>query len=441
MGAAAQEEIVEISVIEELKRAAEKFDADFSKFKTKMHRYPPAIRRGIDRGVNQPYTPSSVAIGPYYHKIDHLQRAEEVKGTAAYYFCKGLDHSDEAAVYQKILSLADDTRSCYDDNAVMGYRKADFAAMLLRDGCFLLQVIMWKTTGGNVALSLERWFRSNETAILRDIFMMENQLPWLVLQALMEFRPVMVTEFITQSAGGRFPAQVNSAGKQRQPDLALNESNTPAHLLGLLRCYQSGHGESRDVSVPERRESTSAPHRPSSAIELAEIGIKLVPSKTTQFKDMDIRKGLLFGELFLAPLVVDDLNASWLLNMVALEACSATAGKNEEYTVSSYLLLLAMLINREEDVHELRVKHILHGDLGDERTLRLLKNAADFICKTNQHSLLLEDLDAYKQKRWLRIAVHKFVYHNFKTIVTVFSIIGVLVGIFKTLLSLKQRQQ
>ncbi|XP_025822453.1 uncharacterized protein LOC112898326 [Panicum hallii] len=413
MGAAAQEEIVEISVIEELKRAAEKFDADFSKFKTKMHRYPPAIRRGIDRGVNQPYTPSSVAIGPYYHKIDHLQRAEEVKGTAAYYFCKGLDHSDEAAVYQKILSLADDTRSCYDDNAA----------------------------GGNVALSLERWFRSNETAILRDIFMMENQLPWLVLQALMEFRPVMVTEFITQSAGGRFPAQVNSAGKQRQPDLALNESNTPAHLLGLLRCYQSGHGESRDVSVPERRESTSAPHRPSSAIELAEIGIKLVPSKTTQFKDMDIRKGLLFGELFLAPLVVDDLNASWLLNMVALEACSATAGKNEEYTVSSYLLLLAMLINREEDVHELRVKHILHGDLGDERTLRLLKNAADFICKTNQHSLLLEDLDAYKQKRWLRIAVHKFVYHNFKTIVTVFSIIGVLVGIFKTLLSLKQRQQ
>ncbi|PUZ52089.1 hypothetical protein GQ55_6G242500 [Panicum hallii var. hallii] len=398
MGAAAQEEIVEISVIEELKRAAEKFDADFSKFKTKMHRYPPAIRRGIDRGVNQPYTPSSVAIGPYFHKIDHLQRAEEVKGTAAYYFCKGLDHSDEAAVYQKILSLADDTRSCYDDNAVMGYRKADFAAMFLRDGCFLLQVIMWKTTGGNVALSLERWFRSNETAILRDIFMMENQLPWLVLQALMD--------------------------------------KTPAHLLGLLRCYQSGHGESRGVSVPERRESTSAPHRPSSAIELAEIGIKLVPSKTTQFKDMDIRKGLLFGELFLAPLVVDDLNASWLLNMVALEACSATAGKNEEYTVSSYLLLLAMLINREEDVHELRVKHILHGDLGDERTLRLLKNAADFICKTNQHSLLLEDLDAYKQKRWLRIAVHKFVYHNFKTIVTVFSIIGVLVGIFKTLLSL-----
>lgn len=54
---------------------------------------------------------------------------------------------------------------------------------------------------------------------------------------------------------------------------------------------------------------------------------------------------------------------------------------------------------------------------------------------------MLEEIEDYKLKWWMWIKVHEFVYKNLKTIVAVLSIIGVLAGIFKTLLSLKQHNQ
>jgi hypothetical protein len=50
------------------------------------------------------------------------------------------------------------------------------------------------------------------------------------------------------------------------------------------------------------------------------------------------------------------------------------------------------------------------------------------------------DLEAYRQKRRAWIAVYSFLYNNAKTIATVLSIVGVLVGIFKALYSLKKHQ-
>ncbi|EEE67958.1 hypothetical protein OsJ_25861 [Oryza sativa Japonica Group] len=184
----------------------------------------------------------------------------------------------------------------------------------------------------------------------------------------------------------------------------------------------------------------------SSAIELAEMGINLVANKKTWFNDMSISKGALFGKLFMAPLVMDDQNACWLINMMALEIFSASTGMastgmDGEDTVCSYVSLLAMLMSREEDVHELRVKRILHGDFSNQHTLVFFKNLVDLIPIPFQHCYLLDNLEAYRRKRWIWIPIHKFIYNNLKTIVTVFSIIGVLVGIFKTLMSIKQHQQ
>ncbi|KAM0919288.1 hypothetical protein ACQ4PT_008225 [Festuca glaucescens] len=58
----------------------------------------------------------------------------------------------------------------------------------------------------------------------------------------------------------------------------------------------------------------------------------------------------------------------------------------------------------------------------------------------HSYFVLVSKIHDYKRERPIRIAIHKFVYNNFRVIVALLSIASVLVGIFKTLMSLKQHQ-
>ncbi|CAN6338324.1 unnamed protein product [Urochloa humidicola] len=426
------------------KTAADRIEGDFSIIKRKIYRYPANLYNLLKE--NRYFLPSAVAIGPYYCQLPYLQKAQEIKRAATHLFCKALGRLPND-ILQSTLPVAVEARSCYDAgdvdmNVVSGIPDTDFAAMMLCDGCFLLQFIMWKTNGGDSAL--KSWFVSKQACILKDIFMMENQIPWTVLKALMDLKPGPINKFISQ-AGSSFQARVDSGKQLDEVDIESRISSyTPAHLLGLLWYYQSGsdsNNSNNEPPVPDQTQEVKsvAQSSSSSAVELAEIGIKVVPSNTTLFNDIGVSKGLIFGKLSLPPMVLNDQTACWLVNLITLEACWAITGTKDEYTITSYVLLLAMLMNRKEDVHELQVKRILHGDLGDERTLAYFKILAELIHHPAQHSLL-KDLDAYKYDRRVRSAVHKFIYKNFKTIVMVCSIIGALVGFFKTLLSMKQNQ-
>ncbi|XP_066159588.1 UPF0481 protein At3g47200 [Oryza sativa Japonica Group] len=344
------------------------------------------------------FVPSVVAIGPYHHGARHLQEAEKIKWSAVCDFCKNTGHSADE-VYWKILPIA----SAVDP-------------------------------------LLQTWFGSKQPSILRDMFMLENQIPWVVLEALMTFMPVPVpVDNFISNAGASFNVRLDD----NINPFDLNEISCKPHLLGLLRYYQSGLSKLGESSwVLKRPEGvTTALRQSSSAIELAEIGIDVVATEASWFADMKISKGLLFGKLSMPPLVMDDLNACWLLNMVALESYLAFTGKNDVQTVSSYISLLAMLMNRKEEVHELRLKGILHGKFSDKCTLSFLKNLAGLISLPPQHVCLLAHLEAYQRKRWMWIPIHKFLYNNYRIIVTVFSVIGVLVGIFKTLVSIEQQMQ
>ncbi|WVZ91720.1 hypothetical protein U9M48_037853 [Paspalum notatum var. saurae] len=112
------------------------------------------------------------------------------------------------------------------------------------------------------------------------------------------------------------------------------------------------------------------------------------------------RKGLFFCELFLAPLVMDDTKACYLLNMMAFET-TQRARYYKNSTSISYVLIIAMLMNREEDVHELRARRILHGQFSDQRTLGFIKDLSGLVFYTEKYDLLLADLETYKRKRWI----------------------------------------
>ncbi|KAL5220125.1 hypothetical protein ABZP36_024838 [Zizania latifolia] len=418
---------------EELKREANKFESDVSKKKTKIHRFPPSMRSLVNDG--RYVVPNVVAIGPYHRHWQHLREAEEVKRVAAHYFCTNLFTDPRYsfdAVYQTIVSVAGKARSCYaDDDAVKGISDDEFAAMMFHDGCFLMQWMLWYT-GEKIAQPLESWF-SSMASIQRDMFLLENQIPWLVLEALMELRTVSVDKFIAKIRA-TFYINLNLHG---EPICHLDESITWPHLLGLLRCCVSGTVTDDEINKLPQGASSFA--LDSSAIEMGEVGIKLEASKTMELKDMGIKK-CIFGQLFLVPFLMDNTGTCWLVNMAALEECISETWDAKCTIVSSYIAVLAMLMNREEDVHELRAKGLVCGKFSDRETLKFFKTLVKHVCIGPHYVRILAEIDAYKRNRWLWIAVHKFVYNNVKNIITVFTVVGVLVGVFKALLSIKQHR-
>ncbi|XBI02196.1 hypothetical protein VPH35_130797 [Triticum aestivum] len=284
--------------------------------------------------------------------------------------------------------------------------------MMFLDGCFLLQYMhgMVHYNDGSIyaesALFANRAILSTGPCMLRDIFLLENQLPWLVMEALMTFTDVPVCQFVVYAAS-TFDA---GSALTRLPVDDLKATTSPRFVRHLALA--------------------------SSAIELAEIGVQLAASNKRWF-DMSIRKGYLAGELSLTPLFLNDYTASWLVNMAALEACTSTDWPSDGYTISSYISLLAMLMDKEEDVHELRAKHLVRSFFSNQEMLDLFKGLACHLRLGRRYFDILKKIDDYKRGRPVRIVVHKFFYKYFKNIVAVLSIAGVLVGVFKTILSLK----
>ncbi|CAN6338341.1 unnamed protein product [Urochloa humidicola] len=79
--------------------------------------------------------------------------------------------------------------------------------------------------------------------------------------------------------------------------------------------------------------------------------------------------------------------------------------------------------------------------MSDGETLKFFKSAAPSLRIGDRYIEIAGKIQVYTQERWIWIAAHGFIYHNFKIIIAVLSVIGVLVGFFKTIMSLKQPQK
>ncbi|WVZ95954.1 hypothetical protein U9M48_041654 [Paspalum notatum var. saurae] len=386
---------------------------------TTIQRIPETLRAAIDR--DDFAAPIAVAIDPYHHGSPHLQEMEEAKKVARDEFCRvaGQDREVEV-IQQKITSLAADAKRRYADdyryrlgNGMEDDDGDDLAEIMFMDGCFLLR-------------------------FMADVMLLENQLPWLVLQALMECTPGVswpVAKFLDLMACAFNVGNEVVTVTPQQPDTDLQP---PLHLLGLFHRRQVGAARAKNLDVPSLSSLSCT------AVELAEMGVKITASKAKAFGHMAMTKRRphlgLYGELALAPMVLNKLTACWLFNMVAYEA-SLGAACADNFAVSSYVSVVSLLMNQQEDVKELRGKGVVVSAFSDEMTLASFKNLAAHVRVGYRYYDVFEHLQQYRQERWVWIAVHAFLYRNLKTIIAVFSAIGVLAGLFKAILSLKHPQQ
>ncbi|CAO2177112.1 unnamed protein product [Urochloa humidicola] len=384
----------------------------------------PAFLRSIEN-AERLFTPDIVAIGPCHHGKPHLQSMEDIKKMAAMEFCCSTQHQ-VPAFYLSVREVAPQARACYACD--LGKISDDeFTEMMFYDGCFLLQFMTMQALdrGPPVHWKMPRLSENWVRRISRDILLVENQIPWVVMEALMRLKHVLVDRYIA-AAISDFDVQ----WAKPQVDFEGADKYKPFHLLDLVRHRQLG-----PVPRPKVDEAPRPMLNICSALELAEVGIRLTASKTARFADIGVGKGLLFGKLWLPPVYLGELTMCWLTNMAAFEMLQ---GGTSDYGVSSYVQILAVLMNRADDVRELRTKRILYPVLSDQQTLDFFKSICQYLPYGHQYERVLQQLSDYHQNRRLRVMLHKFVYNNFKYLLTAGSAFGFLIPILKAILSLKQ---
>ncbi|RCV38962.1 LOW QUALITY PROTEIN: hypothetical protein SETIT_8G184800v2 [Setaria italica] len=413
---------------------------------------------------------------------------EAAKNSAVADFCRVAGQAREV-VRRRIGKLAETIRNCYDigDKKLTSIDDGELSEMMMLDDCFLLY--SWtRSSPHDSPVAREDLVDTRMSAIARDILLLENQIPWVVPQALMESGKLdsnkIVSEFLDRMAtafhvGNRISTKTSPPPRGREsprmmsePARGGHEGARASHTFWKLHWSKRGgrreeeeeEEEQNDGNVEEEGKeepiiSLTYRHQVGEAriqgaclcillshgvVELAEMRVKLTAIKTKKFGDMEMKKHRwplgLFGELSLAPVALNELTACWLINMVAYEAfLGATQADN--FAVSSYIFLVAHLINREEDVRDLHARGIISSAMSDGETLHFFKSAAPSLRIGDRYIQISKRIHEYKQERWIWIAIHRFLYDNIKVIVAVVSVVGVLTGLFKTMLSLRQPQR
>ncbi|XP_057983217.1 UPF0481 protein At3g47200-like [Malania oleifera] len=326
----------------------------------------PRMLRKIKSNENC-YEPHVVSIGPYYHGKRELEAVEKLKVPMARDYIESCNTSGLSvrAMYDKVAAVAVEARQCYAKDATKGLDNEAFAQMMFLDGCFILQFIYYYEENKHAEMKM----RSLEIAFVRrDLFLLENQLPFLVLKVLMSLRFQeeeginKINSFIEHTRALPPPGRplLNS---ENQPD------KEPAHLLDLLRAQL--------IKLPDKKIATKSNNRSSlwysyrSVKELKTAGIKFRPSKTRSFRDIMFEQCCVVGFLKLPPVTVDDSTKSILLNLVAYEACPDAP---DDLGVTSYICFMDSLIDHAEDVKELQSKGILLNYLGSDQQVADLFN-------------------------------------------------------------------
>ncbi|KAJ8570411.1 hypothetical protein K7X08_037383 [Anisodus acutangulus] len=160
-----------------------------------MQRVPRMLRE-IESNISC-YEPIVFAIGPFHHGKQKLQPMEKSKEKFSYQFAdqdstknrregvlRWLSTNSVSIddLYKKVKNIMPNVRECYADEFIKDYSDEEFAQMMFLDGCFILHYIHCLVTGNYKQLKM----KSRDIGlIIHDLFLLENQLPFEVLQVLM----------------------------------------------------------------------------------------------------------------------------------------------------------------------------------------------------------------------------------------------------------------
>ncbi|KAE9466488.1 hypothetical protein C3L33_01620, partial [Rhododendron williamsianum] len=308
------------------------------------------------------YEPQMASFGPYHYGKEHLMPMEKRKHTILLDFLRESGKPLESYV-NALAPVVQDLKDSYD--ALDPRWHADtsgFLKLMVQDGCFMLHI-------------LDRWILyelyllgSLETAsIRRDMLLLENQLPMLVLLKI---------------------DQVRNGGEPREKfiqDLVLGSWDLWSHEHPLMgKCLHVLDVYRKALIWDEKYVSIAALSVKTfqlwSAIELTEAGIRLKRSFSEQKGRIAFNAN--DGVLTLPRLEVDHVTESTFLNLIAFDGLHVGDLPGE---VTSFIYFMRQLIKSPRDVRLLISSGILKNGIGsDEAVVQLFDSLSKEAPMLNQ---------------------------------------------------------
>ncbi|XP_007028555.2 PREDICTED: UPF0481 protein At3g47200 [Theobroma cacao] len=403
--------------------------AQSSKSKPLIQRVPSTLSERKD--YKKYFEPRVVAIGPLHHKNSRLQPAEKAKLDLAVQFTNERDVSEQE-LYKKIKKEMRDLKKCYRPKDIEDYDDEELAWMFFVDGCAALHAMhctrLEKQKDLNIKVDLLAFAQL-------DLFMLENQLPFRVLELLMS--SVKNGKHLRESINLFIDDKIKktlAAGTEQPPLEAGDQEHT--HLLGLLRerllANPKQTKKPKNTLIGQVLRSlgpTEADKTFRSINELKEAGIRVSRSETSSLRDVNFSVGFL-GTLTIPRIVADDSTGSKFMNLVAYEMCPDF---ENDFGVTSYLCFLDSLIDTAQDVKELRHAGMLLNYMGsDEEVAHLFNNiTTDLVPDLGMYRGVTEDIRKYCDNPWTT-CIAKAYYTHFSTPWSILAFLGAVLGLIFT---------
>ncbi|PWA54226.1 hypothetical protein CTI12_AA437780 [Artemisia annua] len=330
------------------------------------------------------YKPAVVSLGPYHHKSKRteLAQAEKYKliTLEEYRLSSGKTMS---FLYNKVFEVIHDARNCYIDGSTDDFNDEEFNRMMLHDGCFILFFMECISRRKNKVLLNNEYLGALGFAnVARDIFLLENQIPFVVLAVLLELRFADRGEEILNG----FFNYLNYGEVIIKQNEKVLENKQPLHLLELYRSYfislsaSLGLGSIKNSKWQGWAKQAETNHEDynyikrnrsfASVTELKAKGIFLKRSyDESSNEDIKFHSRCCYGKLELVRRAVSSNTKAIYLNMIAYEMCPHNPN---DFRVSTYIRVMKSLVIQRDDVKELRNSKILLHSLGrDEEVVKM----------------------------------------------------------------------
>ncbi|XP_061356594.1 UPF0481 protein At3g47200-like [Gastrolobium bilobum] len=374
----------------------------------------------------QAYTPRVVSIGPF-HK-PHCPGGNNIfvptEQLKLQYLLAFLTRT-QLCVGDFVLKLKEwenGIRNCYAET--INYESNDFLKMILIDACFIVELFLRHSgdedwTEKDPIWSRER-FRSD---IEEDLILLENQLPFFVLENIYELAGMTSRSFL------KITCDYFTEFHHKNMD---PERRRPKHFTDLLRNSMIPQSSSLGTAALEGRGYVRHLY---SASQLLEAGLVFKVSQSKYELDLKYHEGV----LAMPPFIVHDGTERYIRNLIAFEDCRLSS---HSCYISQYFKILDFLINTEKDVNILVDKKIIVNFMGDAKSVAAMvknlgKNA--FMPRFNQEYLsLCSSLNEFYENprnKYKAIFVHEYFSTPWKIASTIAAIVLLLLTLIQTICS------